>query len=141
MTETMTMTSTEFAGVPIRFTELRHRYRAGRMTTYEYLTYLKVHRGIDCFGMSKDELSKMVKVGYDQWLAEYEAESPAKSQSQATGTVRCALGSKCFNASNRKAAFGTGKYCSAACRGAAQAAKSRKKKAWQASNPEMVGIQ
>src|ERR1035438_5298748 len=100
MTDTMTMTSAEFAGVPIRFTELRHRYRAGRaMTTYEYLTYLKVHRGIDCFGMSKDELSKMVKVGYDQWLAEYEAESPAKSQSQATGTVRCALGSKCFNRS------------------------------------------
>ena len=111
------------------------------MTTYEYLTYLKVHHGIDCFGMSKDELSKMVKVGYDQWLAEYESESPAKSQSQATGTVRCALGSKCFNASNRKAAFGTGKYCSAACRGAAQAAKSREKRAWQASNPEMVGIQ
>jgi hypothetical protein len=139
MTETMTMT-TECAGVPTRFTELRHRYRAGRLTTYEYLTYLKVHRGIDCFGMSKDELSKMVKVGYDQWLAEYEAES-AKSQSHATGTVRCALGSKCLNAHNRKAAFGTGKYCSAACRGAAQAAKSREKRAWQASNPEMVGIQ
>ena len=56
-------------------------------------------------------------------------------------TVRCALGSECFNASNRKAAFGKGKYCSAACRGAAQAAKSREKRAWQASNPEMVGIQ
>jgi hypothetical protein len=70
MTETMTM-STEFAGVLSSFTELRQRSR-GRMTTYEYLTYLKVHRGIDCFGMSKDELSKMVKVGYDRWLAEYE---------------------------------------------------------------------
>jgi hypothetical protein len=107
------------------------------MTTFEYLQHLKVQRGIDCFGMSPDQLARVCEVGYDQWLSEYES-TPTKAR---TGTTRCAMGSKCFNATNRKAAFGTGKYCSATCKGAAQAARSREKAAWQASNPEMVGIQ
>ena len=91
-------------------------------------------------GMSKDELARMREVGYEKWLDEYEpiASQPVQVY---TGTIRCALGSQCFNATNRKAAFGTGKYCSAVCRGAAQMTKRREKADWAAANPEMVGIQ
>lgn len=112
------------------------------MTTFEYLQHLKTQRGIDCFGLSPDELTGMCEVGYDQWLTEYEGTS-VRNAGGTTDlvTIRCALGSKCFNATNRKAAFGTGKYCSPICKGAAQAVRIREKAAWQASNPEMVGIQ
>ena len=90
-------------------------------------------------GMSKDQLARMREVGYDKWLEEYEP--TARPVPVHSGTIRCALGSKCFNAQNRKAAFGTGKYCSDVCRGAAQMAKRRKKQNWALANPEMVGIQ
>ena len=108
------------------------------MTLFDYLQYLKVQRGISCFGMSKDQLEVMAQVGYDRWLAEYTPEAPKAPV--LTGTRRCALGSKCFNAHARKAAFGTGKYCSAICKGAAQTAKRQEKATWQAENPGMVAI-
>jgi hypothetical protein len=111
------------------------------MTTFEYLNHLKVHRGVDCFGLDKDQLARMCEIGYDRWLQEYEPNTPSTPVFVHSGTVRCALGSKCFNASNRKGAFGTGKYCSPVCRGAAQMAKRREKQDWASANPEMVGIQ
>ena len=48
------------------------------MTTFEYLTHLKAQRGIDCFGMSADQQARMLEVGYDRWLDEYEVKAPVR---------------------------------------------------------------
>ena len=91
-------------------------------------------------GMSPEHLNRVREIGLDKWLDEYKTEAPKLAASN-TGTIRCALGSKCFSAYKRKAAFGTGKYCSDICKGAARAAKNKIKAEWAVSNPEMVGIQ
>jgi hypothetical protein len=82
----------------------------------------------------------MAQVGYDKWAEGYEPPMPIPTANAKGATIRCALGSRCFNAVNRKAAFGTDKYCSATCKGAAQAQKRREKAIWQADNAGMVGI-
>jgi len=93
--------------------------------------------------MSKLERERVEKIGLTTWMDEYKP--PEAKQTQSIGEFsgkRCALGSACMNAENRKAAFvyGSGRYCSKGCRGRAEFLRKRKKAIFEAENPGMVGI-
>jgi hypothetical protein len=105
---------------------------------------LKLH-GISISGLSVTDRERIAAVGFDAWLDEIGATKPTPAPTTApaipqTATKRCTLKSNCLNARNRRGApvAGAGEYCSAACRGAARALRSREKAEWAAANPEMV---
>ena len=105
---------------------------------------LKLH-GISISGLSVRERQRIKDIGLDAWMDEVSATPQSQPISLSKAAIpsgrRCALASKCLKAFNRQAAYvrtGNGRYCSPVCRGAAMAAKQRKKAQWRADNPEMV---
>jgi hypothetical protein len=96
-------------------------------------------------GLSASDRQRVEEIGLDAWMDETIERQQVTQASIRKADIpsgrRCALASKCLKARNRQAEYireGNGKYCSPVCRGAAMAAKQRKKAQWRADNPEMA---
>jgi hypothetical protein len=105
---------------------------------------LSLH-GIDINGMSPEERHRVEEIGLGAWLTSYKPPEAKQTTAQPTGEfsgMRCALGSACMRAENRKGAYvhGQGRYCSNGCRGRAEFLRKREKATFEADNPGMAGI-